>query len=87
MKKLAVILAVLGLVVASCDKLPPLHLKKGGNNDTTIDQDNSDENANNDKGKATHNPDGDGDLDVITDPNNDEDYDGEGKKPVVNNNN
>lgn len=81
MKKFIVYIAFLGLLFVSCEKFEPLTQKagvvKGGDDDNQNNASDTEGNGN----KPGDIVIGDGDLDVITDPNNDEDYDNEGKNP------
>lgn len=83
MKKYFLYIALFLFVFTSCDKFPPLSSRAGledSNNPNDSDSSAQDDNKDD---KSDKNPEDDGDLDVITDPNNDEDYDGERKKPVI----
>lgn len=80
MKKFIVYIAILGLFFVSCEKFEPLTQKAGVEKDSDGDSNASDTDGDN-GGKSGDIVIGDGDLDVITDPNNDEDYDNEGKNP------
>lgn len=85
MKKVFLYIAFFAFLFASCGKLSPLKkLDTTDGNPTLKGGNNSQQTTNGDEDKSDR-PDSDKDLDLITDPNNDEDYDGEGKKPVVGN--
>jgi len=89
MKKFLVYISFLGLLFVSCEKFEPLTTRAGVDKSGGEDQDNASDNGGEggDKSDIIVVGGGNDDLDVITDPNNDEDYDNEGKNPNSGQNN